>query len=269
MCSALVVNAIGDNLPSSERKSWMSYHAVSEGRNHTAAISMDGSLDLFFMKRSEKLNKSWPVLLKVRVERKEKSKGAKWSVKQLKKDGFENPLKQAENPKELNLVAKVTGDVKFRLIYEFTKYGVKCNAEFIGKPKDSAKADYRLILESEIDELVIIKKEDVDDDKAVKQKSKGTELHLTTRNERPYRIKFHEKVDIAKQIKDEVTEVILKAEKIGRKKLTWQLTNPESGILSIEPKSDNGKLYKGFTISTVLVDETGKRASEGITLIYK
>lgn len=265
-----VSSAFADKLATLNVKNWLSYHSISAGKYHTVAVNTDGSIDLYFMKRDERINIRWPVELAIKVERKSKKKGSKWTTRKVKKDGFIQPPQSSENPDKLTLTGVVTGGVQFQLDFKFSKEGATLTAAFVGKPKDAAAADYRLSIISDIDSLVTINKSDRNDTKKIKNKTRGSELRLTSRKgKRGDRIRFYEKIDHAKLKKLEVTAIELRTDKIGRRKLFWSLANSKAGKLLIEPKAENGMPYKGFIVSTVLVDESGKKHSEGIKLEYK
>ncbi len=260
---------MAERLPLLKTKNWTSYHAVSKGIHHAVGIGVDGSVDLYFLKRGKKDNISWPVEMRVRIERKAKpAKGkiTKWVNKKVRKDSFVLPPKASDDIEELTLIGEVTGGTKFQLDFKFTKAGVLLSGKILDEPTD---ADYRIILESDIEKLSTISTADSKDVKKVKSKTRGDELNISTRNEKELRVKFYEVVDVKLLEKAQVTAVELKAKKIGRKKLSWSLANKKMGQLNIECKADNGMPYAGFTITTMLYDESGKQLGEGILLEYK
>jgi len=266
-----LITAIADTLQSLNVKDWTSYHAVSRGKYHAIGVSQDGRIDLYFMKRGAKINVRTPVEIKLIVERKLKKEGSKWTKKTIKKDGFITPPKPSEDPAKLSLHGIVTGDVEFKIDFAFSKEGVLMKAAFVGKPKDAETADYRLSLESEIDEMYSVSTKDRNDEKKIKSKTRGSELRITTRKGKgkATRFRFHEPIEVEKLEKEEIIALELKCEKNGRKDLFWSLADPKLGSFKIIPSADNKMPYDGFKLTTVLVDETGKKQGEGILLEYK
>ncbi len=260
---------VAERLPLLKVKDWGSYHVLSKSSHHAVGVGVDGSIDLYFLKRGRKDNINWPVEMKVRIERKDKAtkgKSSKWVSKTVTKSGFVSPAKAAENPDELSLVGVVTGGIKFQLDFKFTKSGVMLAGKLLDNPQD---ADYRVILESDIDKLSTVTSSEGKDTKTVKKKTRGDEIRFETRNKTSLKVKFYEVIDPVILGKAEITLVELKAKKIGRKKLTWSLVDEKLGQLNILSKADNGMPYAGFTITSVLYDETGKHHSDGVLLEYK
>ncbi len=256
-------------LPFLDIKDWLGYHALSKGKYHAIGLNQDGEINLFFMKRDAKINVRTPVELKLRIERKEKKVGSKWSTKSIKTDGFINPPKASEEAEKVTLHGVITGDIEFKIEASFTKEGVLMNAGFVGEPSDAAKADYRISLSSKVYEMYSMSKTAVDEAKDIKSKTRGCELRIGTRKGKPQKVRFYEPLDIEKLAKDEIVSLELKAEKIGRKNLYWSLANPKLGSLQIVPRAKSNMVYDGFKVSTVLLDETGKKLSDGILLEYK
>lgn len=158
-----------------------------------------------------------------------------------------------------------------KIDFTFTKGAVLMKAAIVGEPKDAKTSDYRLSIVSKIDKFATIDKTDVNDTKMIKSKTRGDELRIQTReNERsPTKVRFYEPIEIEKLEKEEIISIEAKADKIGRSKLRWSLANPKLGSLKIIPSATNKMPYDGFEVTTVLIDDTGKKQSEGMKLEYK
>ncbi len=263
-----VISSKADILTTVKIPNWQSYHMTSKSKNHGIGVLQDGSIELFFLKRGEKLNLNKPVELKLKIERRTKN-GTKWTTKSVKKDGFTNVQKAAENPEKLSLFGKITGGIEFKIDYTFTDKGVMMKAGFVGEPLDAKTADYRISVVSDVEELVTVSKDEENDIKKIKSKTRGSDLRIETRRGKPTKIRFYEPIEVETLAKDEIVSIELKADKIGRKSLVWSLANSKLGSLKIEPDADNKMPYDGFKVSTILLDETGNIQSEGILLEYK
>ena len=251
-------------LPTLNNNDWLSYHAVYRGNGYAMAVDQEGSLDLYFIKRRAKINRTWPIRLSVVLERRDKSKQAKWVKKKIKRSGFDVKNGAKWQKESVSFIASVTGDVRFQINYKFSKQSVTLTAKLIDPPSD---ADYRLSLVSDIGSLVTLKKSDSSRD--LRKKTKGNQLLILSRNAKPLKIRFHEKSDLRLLNKNQPTSITLKAPKIGSKKLTWKLASPKLGTLHLSYKASNGLPHKGFTVSTIIVDEHGKTVGSGITLMLK
>lgn len=267
--SLAVQNGIAERLPLLSSKDWTSYHVVSKSRQHAVGICYDGSIDFYFLKRGKKDNIRWPVEMKVRVERRSepvKGKPEKWVNKKINKNGFVSPSKASEEVDSLTLVGIVTGGIKFQIDIKFTKSGLQLSGKVLN---DADQGDYRMVLESNIGKLSTVSSADSKDADRVKDKTKGAELKFATRHSKLIKMKFYEVLDPKLLDKAEITSLELKARKIGRKKLTWSLVNPDLGKLTVVSKADNGMPYAGFTVTNILSDENGNRLSDGVLLEYQ
>jgi len=257
-----------DSLPFLDVKDWTGYHATSKGKYHGIGVGPDGALHLFFMQRGAKINVRTPVELELLIERKSKE-GTRWIKKKVNKEAFIKPGKVTEDVEQLSLHGMITGDVEFKIDFEFMDDGVLMKADFVGKPADLDKADYRLSLVSDIESISTVSKEDANDEKKIKSKTRGHELRIETRKGKPTKVRFYEPMDTETLEQEEIVSIELRSDKIGRKKLFWSLADPKQGSLRIEPDADNKMPFEGFKVFALLVDETGKKLGDGILLEYK
>jgi len=190
-------------------------------------------------------------------------------TKKVRREGFIKPPTPTEQPNTVSLHGTITGDVEFKVDFKFSKDGVLMKGAFVAEPKDAATAEYRLSLVSDVKDLMHVSEAAADDIKKIKSKSRGHEIRLQSRKEKPSKIRFYEIIDTDKLENSELTQVMLKADRLGRKDLYWSLADPKQGTLRLEAKADNKMPYDGLKIITVLVDESGKKLSEGILLEYK
>ncbi|MGJ8657760.1 MAG: hypothetical protein ACSHX6_15035 [Akkermansiaceae bacterium] len=261
-------SALANPLPSLDEKGWASYYAGFQGSGFELGVDTSGQVILYFAPRkNQRINTSWPVEAQIRVERRDKD-GEKWVQKKTSLDGFTTGDKVEFGQEKVEFVATVTGDVKFKVMIEFDKYGVNIQSEFANTPKDADEADYRLVLECKMPDLMPTSSKY--DEKELKGKTRGDEVRVEFKKEKDERIPLYVVQDPEKLTANLPTSIMLKADKIGRKKLTWSmLDSKDTGAFELEFKSSSNRFLDGFDLRSILIDEKGQRLSKGIRMEYK
>ena len=136
-----------------------------------------------------------------------------------------------------------------------------------GKPADGDKADYRLILESQMPSLM--EGSSKYSEKELKKKTRGDEVKIEFKEEKEQKIDVFEVADAEKITAAFPNSIMLSADKIGRKKLTWSLLDKkDKGALELAFKSTSKRFLDGFDVRLTLVDEKGEQLAKGIRLEF-
>ena len=255
-------------LPSLKDRGWTSYHAGFQGAGFDLAVDTKGSIDLFISPRkNQRINPSWPIETAIHIERREKNTN-KWVKKKTSLTGF-TPKGEVElGQREIEFTATVTGDAQFKVTMAFDRDGVEIEADMANTPEDAATADYRLILEGAMPTLLTTSAKY--EDKELKSKTSGDYIRIKFKKEREQKIRLSETKDISEINKIHPTSISLRADKIGRKKLCWEILNyKDIGAFEIDFKSKQNRFIGGYNIRAILIDENGKRLINGIRLEYK
>ena len=255
-------------LPSLKDRGWTSYHAGFQGTGFDIAVDTKGSINLFISPRkNQRINPSWPIETEIHIERKEKNSN-KWVQKKTSLTGF-TPKSEVElGQREIEFTATVTGDAQFKVKMIFDRYGINVEADMANIPKDAATADYRLVLEGAMPTLLTTSAKY--EDKELKSKTSGDYILMKFKKERDKKIRLSETKDISEINKIHPISISLRADKIGRKKLCWEILNyKDIGAFEIDFKSKQNRFIGGYNIRAILIDENGKRLINGIRLEYK
>jgi len=261
-------SSLADTLQGLKDKGWGSFYAGFQGSGIEMGVDTKGQVEFYFTpKKKLRMNRAWPIEAQVRIERREKG-DEKWVRKTTQLDGFTPNGKVEFGQKDIEYQATVTGGVKFKVKITFDKSGVNIQSEMVGKPKDADKADYRLILETAMPSLM--EGSSKYSEKELKNKTRGDEVRIEFKEEKGQRIRLYEVQDAKKITTTLPTSIMLKADKIGRKKLTWSiLDRKDKGALELDFKSTSNRFLDGFNIRVILVDEKGEQLSKGIRMEYK
>ncbi len=260
-------SSLAGPLPTLKEKGWTSFHAGFVGSGFEAGVDAKGQIALYFTpKKKERLNTSWPVEVKFRIERRTKGK-EKWSYRKTQQDGFTSTGNVEFKQEKMEYVATATGDVKYKVTVKFNKSGMEISGEMVGKPKDADKAEYRLVLRSAMPSVMLGSSKY--NEKELKSKTRGDEVRLEFKEEKGQKIRLYEVTDANKINAIFPKSIMLKADKIGRKDLIWSMLDPkDKGALELEFKSSSNRFLDGFNITAILVDEKGEQVSKGIKLDY-
>ncbi len=261
-------SSLADTMQGLKDKGWSSYHAGFQGSGFEVGVDTKGQVEFYFTpKKRIRINRAWPIESQIRIERREKGED-NWVKKTTQLDGFTPMEKVALNQKDIEYQATVTGGVKFKVKITFDKSGVNIQSEMIGKPKDTDKAEYRLILESSMPALMTGSSKY--DEKELKNKTRGDEVRIEFKEAKGQRIRLYEVQDAKKISAILPTSIMVKADKIGRKKLTWSiLDRKDKGALELDFKSTSKRFLDGFNIRVILVNEKSESLSKGIRMEYK
>ncbi len=264
----IVSTAQADILKGLKDKGWSSYYAGFRGSGIEIAVDAKGHIKFYFTpKRKIRINRVWPIDTHIRVERRAKG-SKKWVKKKTKSDGFLSPKTVKIDQEKIEYHATATGDVQFKINLEFDKAGVNILAKMIGKPKDADKADYRLILESKMPTLM--QSSTKYDEKQLKSKTRGDEVKIEFKKSKDQRFPLYKVTDTNKINAANPKKITIKADKIGRKKFSWELLDPkESTALQIKLKSNKKRLLTGFNINLTLADAQGNQYAKGIRIEYR
>jgi hypothetical protein len=249
-------------------KGWASYYAGFQGSGYEAGIDTKGQIEFFFTPRKgERLNRAWPIEAQLRIERREKGE-SNWVQKTTQADGF-TPMEKVEFDQEnIEYLATVTGGAQFKVMVTFDRNGLNIQSEMVGKPEDAKEADYRLVLETDMPTLMSGSSKY--DEKELKNKTRGDEVRIEFKEEKGQRIRLYEVADAHKITTTLPTSIMLNADKIGRKKLTWSiLDRKDKGTLELDFKSTSKRFLDGFNIRVIIVDEKGEQLTKGIRMEYK
>jgi hypothetical protein len=246
-------------------KGWASLYAGFQGSGFEVGIDTKGQAEFYFTPRKgERLNRAWPVETLLRVERREKGE-ENWVKKTTQLDGF-TPMDKVElNQEKVEYRATVTGGAQYLVQFTFDKTGVNIHSEMLLKPADADKAEYRLILESRMPSLM--EGSSKYSEKELKKKTRGDEVRIEFKEVKQQKVDIFEVADAEKINVSFPTSIMLSADKIGRKKLTWSLLDKkDKGALEIDFKSTSKRFLDGFDIRLILVDEKGEQLAKGIRL---
>ena len=268
LCALAPTSTFADPLPGLDKKNWVSYYAGYQGSGFEVGIDARGQVVFYFTPRkNDRINYAWPVEAEIRVERRDKGE-EKWVKKKTSLEGFTTTEKIEFGQEKAEFIATATGDVKFKVMFEFDKNGINIQAEMANTPKDAEEADYRLILESAMPTLMATSSKY--NERELKDKTRGDEVRLEFKKEKGERVRLYEVQETDKINTNLPKSITLKADKIGRKKLTWSMLDPkDQGALEIEFKSLTKRFLDGFNIRVILIDEKGTRLNKGIRLEYK
>ena len=257
-----------DLLPSLKDRGWTSYHAGYQGSGFDLAVNTKGSIALFISPRkNQRINPSWPIETDIRIERREKN-SVKWVQKKTSLTGFTPKDKAELNQREVEFTATVTGDVQFTVKMTFDRDGVNIESKMANTPPDADTADYRLVLEGAMPTLLTTAAKY--EDKELKSKTQGDYVRITFKKEREQKIKLSETKEISEINKIFPTSISLRADKIGRKKLSWKILNyKDKGALEIDFKSKQNRFIGGYNLRAILINEKGERMINGVRLEYK
>ncbi|MFT5633766.1 MAG: hypothetical protein ACI9SQ_001489 [Rubritalea sp.] len=261
-------SSFADTMQGLKDKGWASYYAGFQGSGYEVAIDTKGQIEFYFTPRKgERLNRAWPVEAQLRIERREKGE-SNWVQKTTKADGF-TPMEKVEFDQEnIEYLATVTGGVQFKVMVTFDRNGLNIQSEMVGKPEDADKADYQLVLETDMPTLMTGSSKY--DEKELKDKTRGDEVRIEFKEEKGQRIRLYEVADAQKITTTLPTSIMLNADKIGRKKLTWSiLDRKDKGTLELDFKSTSKRFLDGFNIRVVIVNEKGEQLTKGIRMEYK
>ncbi len=261
-------NAFADTLQGLKDKSWASYYAGFQGAGIEMGVDTKGEVEFYFTpKKGDRLNRAWPIIANLKIERRTKGK-EKWVRKSTKLDGFTTVGKPKLNEESIELISMVTGGTQFKVKFTFDKTGVNIQSEMFGIPLDSDKAEYRLILESQMPSLM--EGSSKYDEKELKKKTRGDAVKIEFKKEKGEKIDLFEVFDGEKLTSKQPTSISLSADKIGRKALTWKMLDPkDKGAVDLELKSTSKRFLDGFDIKVTLVDEKSEQLSKGIRIEYK
>ncbi len=257
-------------LPSLKEDGWTSYYAGFKGSGFDMGVDTAGRIKLFFSPRkNQRINSSWPVQTELHIERREKdSTSTKWVQKKTSLTGFTSTHKVEFGQREIEFTATVTGDVQFSVKMTFDKDGVDIESEIVDSSIDAEEADYRLVLEAAMPTLLTTSTKY--DDKELKSKTQGDYIRIKFKKEREQQIKLSETKPISEINKINPVSITLRADKIGRKKLTWKiLSHKDKGALVLDFKSSQNRFIGGYNIRAILVNEKNERLINGIRLEYK
>lgn len=261
----LTTSSQADTMQGLKDKGWASHYAGFQGSGFEFAVDTSGELEFYFTPRKgDRVNRAWPIETTLRVERRENG-GVNWVKKTTKLDGFTPMEKVALNQEKIEYLATVTGGAQFKVKFTFDKTGVNIHAEMAGKPADADKAEYRLILESRMPSLM--EGSSKYSEKELKKKTRGDEVKIEFKQEKEQKIDLFEVTDAAKITSTFPTGIMLSADKIGRKKLTWSMADKkDKGALELEFISTSKRFLDGFDIRVMLVNEKGEQLCKGIRL---
>jgi hypothetical protein len=261
-------SSLADTLIGLKDKGWASYYAGFLGSGFEVGVDTKGQVEFYFTpKKKLRMNRAWPIETQIRIERREKGED-KWVKKTTQLDGFTPMPKVQLDQENIEYQATVTGGVKFKVRIKFDKSGVNIQSEMIGKPEDADKADYRLVLESSMPTLMTGSSKY--NEKELKNKTRGDEVRVEFKEAKGQRIRLYEVQDAKKITTTLPTSIMVKADKIGRKKLTWSiLDHKDKGTLELDFKSTSNRFLDGFNIRVILADEKGQQLTKGIRLEYK
>lgn len=268
LCGLSTSLLLAGPLPSLKETGWGSYHAGYQGSGMEIAVDVEGEIEFYFTpKKKLRMNRAWPIECNIRIERREKGK-EKWVRKTTQRDGFTSAGDVEFGQDKIAYEATVTGGVKFKVDLQFDRNGVNIQSEMVGTPDDANEADYRLVLETAMP--TILSGSSKYDEKELKSKTRGDEVRIEFKKEKEVKVRLYEETDIKKITAAFPTSIMLKADKIGRKKFTWSmLDSKDKGSLELEFKSNSKRFLNGFNIRTILTNEKGEPISKGIRLEYR
>lgn len=259
-----------DLLSSLKDRGWTSYHAGFKGAGFDIGVDTKGHIKLFISPRkNQRINPSWPIETEIHIERREKDSN-KWVQKKTSLTGFtvKNEDKVELGQKEIEFTATVTGGAQFAVKMAFDRDGVNIESEMANTPEDSETADYRLVLEGSMPTLLTTSAKY--EDKELKSKTSGDYIRITFKKEREQKIRLSDTKNISEINQIHPTSISLRADKIGRKKLTWKILNyKDKGALELDFKSKQNRFIGGYNIRAILINEKGERMINGIRLEYK
>jgi hypothetical protein len=260
-------NSLADTLQGLKDKGWASHFAGYHGSGFEIGVDTRGQVEFYFTPRKgERLNIAWPIEADVRIERREKGE-ENWVRKTTQLNGF-TPMEKVELDQEkIEYQATVTGGAQFKVMLEFDKSGVNIQSEMVGTPADADKADYRLVLETDMPSLM--EGSSKYDERELRKKTRGDDVEIEFKKEKEQKIDLYEVADAKKITAMLPTSIMLDADKIGRKKMTWSiLDRKDKGALEIDFKSTSKRFLDGFNIRVILVNEKGEQLTKGVRLEY-
>lgn len=267
MTALTTTSSLADTLQGLKDKGWASYYAGYQGSGFEVGVDTMGQVEFYFTPRKgERLNRAWPIEADIRIERREKGE-ENWVRKTTQLDGF-TPMEKVEFDQEkIEYQATVTGGAQFKVMLEFDSNGVNIQSEMVGTPEDADKADYRLVLETDMPSLM--EGSSKYDERELKKKTRGDDVEIEFKKEKEQKIDLYEVADAQKITAMLPTSIMLDADKIGRKKMTWSiLDRKDKGALEIDFKSTSKRFLNGFNIRVILVNEKGEQLTKGIRLEY-
>jgi len=266
--STMLVQSHADVLRGLKEKGWGSYYGGYRGSGYEVGVDTLGKVQFYFTPRKGiRLNRAWPIEARIRIERREKGE-KNWVKKNIRGEEFTPMDKVSFGQENIEYIATVTGGAQFKCMLEFDKYGVNITSEMVGKLKDADTADYRLVLETQMPNMLTGSAKYKE--KELKKKTRGDEVRLGYKKESEEKIPLYIAQDAEKLSTKNPMSIMLKSDKIGRKKLTWSiLDKKDSASFSLDFKSTSRRFLDGFNMRVILINEQGEQLTKGIRMEYR
>jgi len=262
---ALLAPLNAGKLPTLGYKPWYGTYAGYSMRYMDVALSTEGDVKVYVKNGKERLSETYAVELELAIYRRPEG-SQKWTKRSVKKTGYSVAKAPHVQEQHSEIQGAVTGDVKFKLKLNCTKGRVVISGEFVGKPADLGAADYRMVLTAKVPDLYGITGSTKPRD--ISSKTRGDSISFMSPDRKLGTKKFRmaEKVDLKPYEKQGLKRIELRTKRYGKRTLAFLVdkTNHDGSLRLVTRLSE--RLYDGFTVEHVLVDEKHQNVGKGIVI---